>query len=76
MGAIKRAAMQNGLSDRVSFTLSCVTDVGLCRAGREYPVSSSELRLGSVLLFLPRGFDAVTFAFEPLVPEYILMARE
>lgn len=59
---------------RLNFILSYVTDVGLCGTGRESPVSSRELRLASVLLSLPCGFDAVTFVF--LVPENILMARE
>lgn len=60
----------------MSFILSYAPDVGLCRAGREYPASGSELSLGSVLLSLLRRSDAVTFAFVPLGPEYILMTEE
>ena len=76
---------------RVNFMLSYAPSVGSvgwagnalylpvswdCRAGRECPVSTCKLRLGSVLLSLPCGFDVVTFVFVPVVPEYILVARE
>lgn len=59
----------------VSFILSYATDVGL-QGWKGYPVSGSELSLGSALLSLLCGSDAVTFASVPLGSEYILMTRE